>query len=70
VSKTYPEMTPQEFERARQHFDLPISRFAVLIGVQWRQGQRYRTGASPVPAPVARLIRTAINNDLDAERIG
>ena len=66
----YPPMSPREYQRALVHFDMPNTRFARLIGVQWRQAQRYRYGEAPVPEPVARLIRTVINHGLTAEDIG
>lgn len=67
---TYPRMTPREYERARIHFDMPNTKFAGLIGVKWRQAQRYKDGSSAVPDAVAKLIRTAINHELSAEEIG
>lgn len=56
----YRPMEPYEYEMARIHFDLPSTRFAFMLGVGWRQGQRYRDGRVAIPAPVAKLIRTAI----------
>jgi len=66
----YPAMSPAEYERVRAYFGLPNQRFAKLIGVHWRQAARYKSGATPVPEPTAKLLRTAINNHLTAEDIG
>jgi hypothetical protein len=45
-------------------------RFAKLIGVHWRQEIRYTKGETPVPEPLAKLLRTVINHSLTAEQIG
>ena len=67
---TYPLMKPTEYSRALQYFGLPNTRFARLIGVQWRQAQRYRDGSCRIPETTAKLIRTAIRHELTAEDIG
>lgn len=66
----YRPMEPYEYERARKHFDLPSTRFAFLLGVGWRQGQRYLAGKAEIPMPVAKLIRTAIRHNLSEDEIG
>lgn len=60
----YRPMEPYEYESARKHFDLPCTRFAMMLGIGWRQGQRYRDGKVVIPTPVAKLIRTAIRYKL------
>lgn len=66
----YPVMTPYEYDQARIHYDLPSTRFAMLLGVGWRQGQRYRDGEVDIPEPVAKLIRTALRHKLRKDEIG
>lgn len=66
----YPLMTPGEYEDARRHYDLPAIHFSSLMGVGWRQGQRYRDGDSVIPDSVAKLIRTALRHKLAAGEIG
>ena len=65
----YRTMTPLEFVRAQRQFDLNWVEFATLIGVGWRQVQRYRDGRVPIPDPVAKLIRTALKHGLSAREI-
>lgn len=69
MAKRYPTMDAAEYEAARKHYGLTGVNFARLVGVGWRQAQRYQAGA-PIPEPVARLIRTAIRNNLEPEEIG
>jgi len=66
----YPVMRPGEFARAREHFDLSFIQFSKLIGVGWRQAQRYRDGESVIPDSVAKLIRTMIRHELAPGDIG
>lgn len=66
----YRPMEPYEYEQARLAFGLPSTRFAFLMGVGWRQGQRYRDGRVEIPTPVAKLIRTAIRHNLRRDEIG
>lgn len=65
----YPPMSADEYNRAREQLDLNGINFAQLIGVGWRNGQRYQAGDN-IPEPVARLIRTIINNRLTADQVG
>lgn len=66
---SYPVMPPEEFLRARDHFGTPLPVFCDLLGISWRQEVRYRQGDNPVPPPLAKLIRTAIANELEADDI-
>lgn len=66
---TYKTMTPLEFVRAQARLDLSGVDFATMIGVGWRQAQRYRDGRAPIPDPVAKLIRTALKHGLTPEEI-
>ena len=70
IPARYPLMDATEYERARRHYNLPANQFAFMIGVGWRQGQRYRDGATVIPQPVAKLIRTALRHGLSKDEIG
>lgn len=66
----YPPMSAQEYQRAMTQSDLTDLEFAEMIGVSWRQGQRYRAGDSAVPDPVAKLIRTIVKYRLKPKNVG
>ena len=68
--KYYPPMKPREFVKAQNFYALNGVEFSHLIGVAWRQGQRYRDGESAIPNSVAKLIRTAVRLELAPEEIG
>lgn len=65
----YPPMTADEYEHARELLGLSGVNFARLVGAPWRSGQRFQAGGK-IPEPVARLIRTIINNHLTPEQVG
>ena len=68
--KFYPVMTAEEYDKARRRFGMAGVEFANLIGVGWRQEQRYANGESIIPDAVAKLIRTAVRHKLEPEEIG
>ena len=66
----YPRMTAKEYEAARHCFgDLSDLEFAEMIGVSWRQGERYRDGSSGIPDSVAKLIRNILKHDLTPDDV-
>jgi DNA-binding transcriptional regulator YiaG len=69
VVRKYPQMTPDEFDRARAHFGLTEKEFAVVVGVELRQLQRYHYAESQIPGAVARLLRAAVQHNLSADNI-
>jgi hypothetical protein len=62
-------MTSEEYNAARLELELTGVDFARLVGASWRNGQRYMAGGA-IPEPVARLVRTIINNKLRADQVG
>ena len=70
----YPPMESSEYEQVRAYysrlFDLRGPAFAHMLGVSWRQEQRYASGESVIPVAVAKLICTAIKRKLKPEEIG
>jgi hypothetical protein len=65
----YRPMSRREYERAMDHYHMPPAAFTEMIGISWRQGERYRVGHT-IPDPVAKLIRTIIKNDLAPQDVG
>lgn len=70
IPNGYPLMDKVEYERARRAFAMPSNQFAFMVGVGWRQGQRYQHGEAAIPPTVAKLIRTIIRHGLGEEDIG
>lgn len=66
---SYPPMTADEYQHARELLGLSGVNFARLVGTSWRAGQRFQAGGN-IPEPVARLIRTIINNHLTPDQVG
>jgi hypothetical protein len=66
----YPKMWPDEYSEAIQTFKMDAIAFSDMIGVGWRQGERYLKGDSFIPDAVAKLIRTAVRHRLSPEDIG
>jgi hypothetical protein len=66
----YPPMGAREYKLAIARSELPEAAFAKLIGVSWRQGERYRNGHSTIPDPVAKLIRTILKHKLKVKDVG
>ena len=65
--KPYAEMTAAEYRAAPNKLGLSIVSSAEHLGVSHRQSQRYANGTSPVADPVAKLLRLAIRNGLNAK---
>lgn len=66
----YPPMGAREYKLAIARSGLPDTEFVKMIGVSWRQGERYRSGDSCIPDPVAKLIRTIMRYRLKAKDVG
>jgi len=66
----YPHMTAKEYREAQSCFgDLTELEFVEMIGVSWRQGERYRDGSSGIPHPVAKLIRNILHHGLTPDDV-
>ena len=52
------------------HYDLSDEPFANMLGISYRQSQRFRSGECPVPDPVAKLVRTVLRHKLAPEDVG
>jgi DNA-binding transcriptional regulator YiaG len=50
-------MTPTEYHRIREGCGRANYTFHKVLGVTLRQAQRYESGESKIPAPVAKLMR-------------
>jgi DNA-binding transcriptional regulator YiaG len=66
----YRLMAAKEYNQAMARYAMSPVAFARLIGVSWRQGERYRNGDSNIPDSVAKLIRTIHRNQLEPEDVG
>jgi hypothetical protein len=66
----YPHMTAKEYQAARMSFDdIDDLEFAEMIGVSWRQGERYWHGESGIPDSVAKLIRNILKHKLTPDDV-
>ena len=66
----YPHMTAKEYKEAQRCFgDLSELEFVEMIGVSWRQGERYLDGSSGIPDSVAKLIRNILKHKLTPDDI-
>lgn len=50
-------MTPREYKTTKERLGLSHPRMGRLLGISWRQSQRYASGASAIPEPVDRLLK-------------
>lgn len=48
---------PEDWRRARERIGLSNYAFARVIGVHLRTAQRYEAGDTPIPPPIALLLR-------------
>jgi hypothetical protein len=60
-------MTAAQFKAALHRLGLSVYACPPAIGLSWRQAQRIAQGHSPVPQPVAKLLRLALRLNLTAE---
>jgi hypothetical protein len=66
----YPRMTAKEYQAARMSFgDITDLEFVEMIGVSWRQGERYWDGSSGIPHPVAKLLRNILEHGLTPDDV-
>jgi hypothetical protein len=66
----YPRMTAKEYQAARMRFeDISDLEFVEMIGVSWRQGERYWDGSSGIPDSVAKLLRNILKHKLTPDDI-
>ena len=61
------QMFTEEYRAALDKLGLSIVASAEHLGLSHRQSQRYANGTSPVADPVAKLLRLAIRNGLNAK---
>ena len=54
-------MTGHQYRTAAAELDLSLVGLSRVLGIGWRQSQRYADGDSPVPAPVEQLVRVWID---------
>lgn len=57
------DMTAAEYSKALRALDWAVVDAAPHLGVSRRQAQRFASGESPIPGPVARLIRLLLERD-------
>jgi hypothetical protein len=62
-------MTAQQYRAALKKLGLTITGGAKAIGLGPRQSQRIAAGTSPVPEPVARLLRLMIEHGIDPAEV-
>lgn len=53
-------MTRMEFREALKVLDSSAYRIAILLGVSQRHAHRYASGESPIPRPVAIVLRQLV----------
>jgi hypothetical protein len=58
-------MNAQQYRSALKRLDLSHQGAADHLGISRRQSIRYATGTSPIPEPVARLLRMLVEHGLD-----
>jgi hypothetical protein len=61
-------MTPAQYKAARKALDWTHVELASALGVSWRQSYRFAAGHTPIPEPVARLLRTLVRAQLTTSR--
>lgn len=52
-----PSATPEDYRRTREAMGLSNYAFARVLGIHLRTAQRYEAGETPIPPPVALLLR-------------
>lgn len=62
-------MTPTQFRAAISRLGLSQERAGVWLGISPRTSQGYALGESPVPEPVAKLLRLVIRLNLNPEDV-
>jgi len=60
-------MTKNQFRAALEHLDIPLTYAGAALGLSERQPIRYAQGDTPVPEPVAKLLRLAIAKKLTGD---
>src|SRR5262245_44717378 len=62
-------MTPDQFREAIERLGLNITHAAAALDISRRNAQRYASGETDVPGPVAKLLRLAVRYKVDADVI-
>lgn len=62
-------MTSKEYKAAREKLGLSNYALAPVLGVSLRQAQRYEAGQSPIPLPVAKLLRLILSTDTNPRTV-
>ena len=62
-------MTRTQYRAAIERLGLSIVGAAKVLGVSRRQAQRFASGESPVPEPVAKLLRLMIKHNVDPDEV-
>jgi hypothetical protein len=62
-------MTANQYRAALKKLNLSIVGAAPILGISRRQSQRVAAGDSPVPEPVAKLLRLMLDRDIDPKEV-
>ena len=62
-------MTPAQYKNAIAALDLSQERAADWLGIGRRTSQAYAIGESPVPEPIAKLLRLTVRLKLEPEDV-
>lgn len=62
-------MSPREYVKCVTTLDRSIRGASSMLGVAVRQSQRFSTGETPVPRPVQKLLRVAVETGVSGNRL-
>jgi hypothetical protein len=69
MTKDDTTMTARQYRRAVEELGISVYRSAQVLGVSLRQAQRFAAGETPVPRPVAKLLRLSLPARTDSTRL-
>ena len=65
----HPTMSPEQFNHAIGRLGLSAYAAAPVLGVSLRQSHRYASGETPVPHPLAKLLRLVLRLRMNVEQL-
>ncbi len=62
-------MKRKEYREILKKLGIAVDRADEIIGLSWRQCRRFADGDSPVPKPVARLLRVMLKHNIRPDEV-